>query len=294
MTFTAVTIIYNPNSTGPSAAHAKQLADQLVDSFPDLQIDLMGTKRPGHAQDIAYTQAQKTSRPLIISSSGDGGYNEVINGVMEVRRRGSNPVCMVLAAGNANDHSRTIYDRPILDVISDGQIRKLDLMKISYVSKGRKLHRYAHSYIGFGLTPEVARSLNQTDLNPLKEKVLALKTFVEFQPISIIRRGKAQELDSLICTTIGEMAKLLTLAKHARPDDGKFEVAVFPHDKKAKLVGNITKAALLGLKHPKSYKSYSFQTTSALDAQLDGEVIAIDSRTRVHIQICKQALETLR
>jgi hypothetical protein len=37
--------------------------------------------------------------------SGDGGYNEVVDGVMQAGDTGT--VCAVMAAGNANDHRRT-------------------------------------------------------------------------------------------------------------------------------------------------------------------------------------------
>ena len=37
------------------------------------------TERAGHARDLA-KQAAGTGRPLIVSVSGDGGYNEVVDG----------------------------------------------------------------------------------------------------------------------------------------------------------------------------------------------------------------------
>ena len=74
MKYTATTIIYNPNSTGPGTDYAKTIAKQLKKKYLKSQISLAQTEYAGHTEEIAYNSAK--------------------------------PVCMVLAAGNANDHSR--------------------------------------------------------------------------------------------------------------------------------------------------------------------------------------------
>jgi len=47
---------------------------------------------PGHARELAATAAA-TGRPLIVAISGDGVYNEVVNGIMDVE--GSSAVSAV-------------------------------------------------------------------------------------------------------------------------------------------------------------------------------------------------------
>ena len=37
----------------------------------------------------------------------------------------------------------------------------MDLISISAASQDFELQRYAHSYIGFGITPEIGHELNQ-------------------------------------------------------------------------------------------------------------------------------------
>ena len=52
------------------------------------------------------------------------------------RRRHATPAtrtwsCAVLAAGNANDHRRTTGERPLADAIVDGEVRRIDLLRLT-------------------------------------------------------------------------------------------------------------------------------------------------------------------
>src|SRR3982750_2899542 len=106
--YDAITIIYNPNSTGPSEAKARVLHEDLIKRRKRTKITLTPTKRAGHAEDLAYKAAHANRRALIISSSGDGGYHEVINGALRAQLEGAKPTVGLLPAGNANDHYHSL------------------------------------------------------------------------------------------------------------------------------------------------------------------------------------------
>ncbi|MBJ2122628.1 acylglycerol kinase family protein, partial [Arthrobacter sp. MSA 4-2] len=108
--FDTITIIFNPNSTGDAPTLAQELSDELVPALPGTEIRLQPTEHAGHAVDLAQ-KAASAPNALIVSVSGDGGYNEVVNGVMA--SGSDDAVCAVLAAGNANDHSRVIGRKPL-------------------------------------------------------------------------------------------------------------------------------------------------------------------------------------
>jgi diacylglycerol kinase (ATP) len=291
--YSAVIIIFNPHSTGPSELYAKRLQRELHKLYPDLKVELKPTKYAGHAEKLAYRSAKASKNPLIISSSGDGGYNEVINGAMRAQAEGATPVCAVLAAGNANDHERTLQDRPLIDAIKDGKERTLDLLKAQYKTRGQEKVRYAHSYIGLGLTPVVAVELNKTSLNALKELWIVLKTFYKFRPFKIKVKGLRQTLDSIIFTNIGEMAKVLTVAKNAKPDDGVFEIVTFPHSAKARLIRRLAKASAGGLQQTKRAEKYNFTVLKKMPVQFDGEVQFIDKNSQVQITSEHRILRTI-
>jgi diacylglycerol kinase (ATP) len=92
----------------------------LPELLVELVVELVATQHAGHAPELAL-DAATSGRPLTISVSGDGGYNEVVDGAM--RSGNANSVCGVLAAGNAKDHRRTIRERPQADAIVIGQGR---------------------------------------------------------------------------------------------------------------------------------------------------------------------------
>src|SRR6478752_4821166 len=80
--FTRIVIIFNPGSTGNAARLADELRDELVRRLPDVPLELRPTEYAGHARELA-RKAAGTGRPLLVSVSGDGGYNEVVDGVMQ-------------------------------------------------------------------------------------------------------------------------------------------------------------------------------------------------------------------
>jgi diacylglycerol kinase (ATP) len=291
-TFSHVVVIFNPNSTGPSDELASRLENDMRKLGVDVPILLQPTERAGHARQLAYDAAKQRPRPLIVSVSGDGGYNEVINGALKAQFEGAQPVCAVLAAGNANDHRRTIAKRPLAEAIAQGEVEHIDVLNAT-VSGASDQQRFAHSYIGVGLTPAVAIELNKTSLNRFKETLLCLKTFRDFHPVEIRSDGKTLVLDSLIFANIGEMAKVMTVAENAEPDDGRFEVVVFPYKHKLHLLWNLVRAVVSGLKGT-SVTRYEFEAVKSMALQLDGEVIEVSAGDRVQISVNAGALATVR
>jgi diacylglycerol kinase (ATP) len=283
MQFSAIFIICNPNSTSNSVKNAKELKTELAKIFPKLEIKLQKTKYAGHAEKLAYKISMDSKKPLIISSSGDGGYNEVINGAINAQSKGARPVCAVLASGNANDHSRTLQNGSLLASIKSSKIQRIDLLKVAVTNSRQTHERYAHSYVGLGLTPIVATELNKTDLNTLKELIIVLKTFYKYRPFKIKRDNKILKLDSILFANIGEMAKVLTISKKSKPDDGLFEIIAFKHDHKARLLRKLVKAAISGLDQPKQSKKYQFSVLKDMPAQLDGELLKLDKNSTITI-----------
>lgn len=293
MKFTDVAIIYNPNSTGPSDRYAKDLRGDLKKLYPNLNSSLHATKHAGHAETLAYTCAKASKNPLIISSSGDGGYNEVINGALRAQNEGAHPVCAILAAGNANDHSRTVLDGKLLDAIKAHKETSIDVIEIIAVRSGKKISRYAHSYIGLGLTPVVAVELNKTDLSKFKELVIVARTFFKLRPFKITVGQKTHKLDSIIFANINEMAKILTLSKNPKPDDGKFEVILFKHTSKLSLVRKLLVASTAGIDDGKQVKKYTFTVRKRTPLQLDGEILYVDKGSEVTVHSRHQMLRTI-
>ena len=290
--FDRVVLIFNPASTGHAQELAEDLRRELGQRMPELRVELLPTEHAGHATELARTAAG-TGQPLVVSVSGDGGYNEVVNGVMQA---GSDyAASAVLPAGNANDHRRTTKEAPIADAIVDGAVRRIDLLRLSAGGAAGDVVRYAHSYIGLGLTPVVAVDLEKGGKGSLREILTVVRSFAQFRPFEIqLENGYRQRFDSLVFANIAQMAKVATLAKETgRPDDGMFEVITLRHTAKWRILATAIKASITGLGKQPSVRSYSFTTLTPLPLQIDGEVMDLPAAATVRVDVAPQALRTV-
>ena len=143
--------------------------------------------------------AARDGHPLVVSVSGDGGYNDVVNGLMDA---GVDSACAaVSAAGNANDHRRVTRERPLADAIVAGDVSRLDLLRMT-VDDGRD-PRYAHSYIGLGITPTVALELETGGKGSIREVISTIRTFSRFRPFQNEIETGTESFDSVIFASPG-------------------------------------------------------------------------------------------
>ncbi|MFF0946083.1 diacylglycerol/lipid kinase family protein [Kocuria sp. CPCC 205300] len=291
--FDSICVIFNPHSTGNAPALAGQLRDQLTQDLPYRpEIRMLPTAHAGHAVDLA-KEAAGTPNALVVSVSGDGGYNEVVNGVMAAES--SDTVCAVLAAGNANDHQRTTARQPLAQAIAEGQVRRMDLLHLSTGNHPGAHALYAHSYIGFGLTPVVAIDMEKGNKGALKEMVSVVRTFAQFRPFRIQHPdGTRTKIDSLVFANIPQMAKVATLSEaEDRPADGRFEVILFEHAAKWRVLLKAARAATTGLGEQPSVTRYEFTALKPMPYQLDGEVRSVPAHTTVRVESAPSALTVI-
>ena len=289
--FDRVVVIFNPHSTGKAPQMAEQLRTDLSRRLPHTPVQLSPTERAGHGRELA-RQAAGTGRPLVVSVSGDGGYNEVVDGVMHA----DNPdaVCAVMAAGNANDHRRATGEQPLADAIVAGDVRRIDLLRLTVGTGAGARTQYAHSYIGMGLTPIVAIDLEKGGKGSLREIVSVVRTFARFRPFTIeLDDGRQHRFDSLLFANIAQMAKYATLSDSDQPDDGRFEVVTLPHTSKWRILTTAFRAATRGLGPQPTATRYDFVTLTPTPLQLDGELLTLDAGTSVHVAIAPAALATI-
>lgn len=287
--FTDLVIIYNPLSTGPGEEMAKRLKRDLRKH----KVRLVGTKYAGHAEQLAYKFAKASARPLIVSASGDGGYHEIINGLVKAQTEGAKPVAALLAAGNANDHHREVFKSDLIEGIASAKVRQIDLLTLESTAGGKPFKRYAHSYIGLGLTPKAGQELNKRKLNRFNQLWVIIRAFFELRPVQIIINGKKQAYDSLIFSNIGKMSKVLLLDENASTKDGRFEVTITKHLGKFSLLKQLLKASTSGLNDAISAEQYLFRTTRKEPVQLDGELFMLDASRDVKISISNKILSCI-
>ena len=278
-------ILFNPNSTGNGKENAVGFKKELEKAGIDTSIK--HTERKGHAAEIAEQYANDHPNSIIISSSGDGGFHEVINGVLSSR----NPDVVVglLPSGNANDHYKFVHSDNVIDRIVHADIDRTDVMKVS----SKDFIKYAHSYVGLGITPQIGEELNKTNLNKFKEAFLVLKNLNKTRPVKILYHNKVIKVDNLIFSSVGKMSKYLQLDEDADIRDGLFEVTLLKNKSTLSLLGHLFKAATKGNQPTKKENHDELKLLKRTDIQLDGEIYTLNAGSTMSITCEKQTLRSI-
>ena len=283
-----IIIIYNPNSTGDGKKNAENLQKELT-AVSKIPVTLQPTDFAGHAEEIV-KELENKSGTMVISSSGDGGYHEIINGVLSHGEPTSKIVTGLLPSGNANDHYHSVHYGNLVDRILKGDAQTIDLIQVTVGD----WTRYAHSYAGIGLTPHIGEQLTQATLNPIKEVWLSIRYYLNFRPVKIYTETGVHHYDSLIFSNVKRMSKYLTLSKKAKLDDGKFEVTGSKAGSFGKLLGHLFKATTVGLtEDAERVASYTFTSKRPIALQMDGEVYRFGPNSTVKVTMALKALRCI-
>jgi diacylglycerol kinase family enzyme len=306
--FARVVVVFNPNSTGDAPEDAKTFRERLSDRAPDLVVELRETERAGHAEEIARDAVREVPGTLVVSASGDGGYHEVVNGLLSAIEAGARGYASVLASGNANDHASAVHlgderDGPakaesqgldLVEAVALGKVKDLDVLELEVQDpSGEVTTRRAHSYVGVGITPVAARELNSHDLDAVREAFLVTRSFWRYRPLTITHGGKELKVDSLVFANIKTMGKYAQLSSGGRPDDGSFEVLLVKHRSKLRLL--LAFLRILRGKHHASSRTdpYVFTAQTPMPLQLDGELTEVDARAEVTVRVLPGALPSV-
>lgn len=96
-------VIVNPTS---GRGYAEKMVPVIASEMAkhELDFDLVRTVRPWHAAEIAEQAVKDGNYQVIITASGDGTANEVLNGIMRAKEAGYSPVAFaLLPIGTGND-----------------------------------------------------------------------------------------------------------------------------------------------------------------------------------------------
>lgn len=287
--FEQVVVLYNPNSTGASVKNAKTFKQKLEERSNGTYVaELKATEYPGHAEEIAEEYAASKKRTLLVSSSGDGGYHEIINGVMNVPS--AKVVVSLLPSGNANDHYNAVHTDMFYDDICNGKLRALDVLKVTSKIDGKKWTRYAHSYAGIGFSAYVGKKLTAANLNAWSEKMIVIKGLRRFRYVTIHENEKDENYSSLIVSNVGRMSKVLRLAEDSSTHDGQLEVSEIRYVNPLYTLRQLLTMMFVNSTKRRGAEKFAFETTRKLAIQLDGESYMLDAKSPVRISVKQRAV----
>jgi diacylglycerol kinase (ATP) len=283
-----VCVLYNPVSTSNSKGNALDLAKRLRRSSKSLKVSIKKTEYAGHGEAIAKYYAERKDVVLLVSSSGDGGYNDLINGVLKTSAK--NIITAVVPSGNANDHHRAVGSGKLVENIITDKRRRIDALKITTKVENKTWIRFAHSYAGVGISPVVGRELTRKKLNFFNEKWLFLKHVFSYRYVTIRVNGKKVKYISLVFGNVDKMSKMIKFSKNSSLTDGKFEVSAFRYTSKWLFLSKLFMAATVGAEETKSVSSFEFRTIKKTLIQLDGEDFTLDANSDVKVESMHNAL----
>lgn len=290
MKFHTVVIIFNPNSTGDGRANANELRSQILNTTKKISVEVVPTDHAGHAVDIAAKYADDKG-VVIVSSSGDGGYNEVINGVLKSEKHAA--AVAVLPSGNANDHFNSVASDSLVQNIVSGKSRYIESIQVDAAVDGKRWTRFAHSYVGFGITPKIGKELTIRKLNAFNEKWHTLYHLMKFKHVDVTQNKVKRRYSSLIFSTIERMSKIIKLDDSTNLHDGKMEVYETEYQTPWQLLLTLLHASLRGISRTARVQEYQLRTIKPTMIQLDGEVFVLDDDTDVTLTCRKDAIRTV-
>lgn len=158
-----IVAIVNPASAGgrTPAAFGRALP------FMPQGVSVMCTKTPEHATELT-AEALRAGATTIVAVGGDGTLNEVVNGFFADDQRISPDARLAwIPSGTGIDFRRSLlipeYGYKAADVLTSGQPRMIDLMRVSYTKRnGTTAVRYGINVTSLGISGVVADRANRT------------------------------------------------------------------------------------------------------------------------------------
>jgi len=168
-------LIINPRATSMTGRDAGLVVRALGSR---LELDTRQTKYRGHAGQLAAASAAD-GYDLVVTFSGDGTVNEVVNGLMQIPEPTDRPAIAPIPGGSANVFARTLglprdaggAVQRILAAVASGERRKIGL--------GLAGDRYFTFSAGLGIDAEVIADMERQRARGRRASVAAyLRTVV--------------------------------------------------------------------------------------------------------------------
>ncbi len=207
---------------------------------------------PEHIVELA-REAAVGGAELVVVVGGDGTVNEVVNGVLQSDRGGTE--LAVVPQGTGDDFARTFGIPTKLDdalaLAAGGTARPVDAGRASFRADGGQAERYFANFAGAGISGAIARRGAATSRRLGARAAYMWATVTVFArwrsvPMTIEadqERRQGPMFEVLVCNG-AYAAGGMRVAPDAAPDDGLFD---------AVLIGDITKPDFVTT-FPKIYK----------------------------------------
>ncbi|MFO7585537.1 MAG: diacylglycerol kinase family lipid kinase [Anaerolineales bacterium] len=272
-----------------------------------LDYHLVRTERPWHAAELA-GQAAREGWDVVVCASGDGTFNEALNGLMQARAAGFNHTALgVISIGTGNDFAGGVGIptnlEDSLETLAQGHRRKVDIGKVS--GGDFPDGRYFGNGIGIGFDAAVGfAALQLRFLRGLPAYLVgALQTvFFYYTPprLKIELDDDAIEQYSLMVSVMNgkRMGGGFRMAPNSDPHDGLFDLCIAERAGKLRIFGLIpmfiqgTQEGQPEIKMRRSKKVTVTALEGDFPAHADGETLCLKG-AQLSLELIPDALEVV-
>ena len=283
--------IVNPASgRGKGLGVGRELEERL--QYLNLDYQVLYTKAPGHAIELAQTAKEKFE--CVVAVGGDGTLNEVVNGLGQ-----SGCTLGLLPVGSGNDFARAVSLETKLDVALNkllrGRIRAVDLGKVN--------ERYFHNGVGVGFDAHVVHT--SLKVKRLRGNAIylysVLRTLFKYRPVSLAMQFNNQtHTNDYFMVTVGNGMSLgggFLLTPDAQIDDGLFDLCLIQNMPMPSVLRNLLK--VYSGKHKEDPRveivrteNLKIQSQEPFAVHVDGELLGMDL-TALNVEIIPKALNVI-
>ncbi len=305
-------IIVNPHAHSDMSVQQVQgqrdeISARLTEGLKLEKVEWSETKRPNHGRVLAQ-QAVRDDYDFIFAGGGDGTINEVLNGIMSVKRDAAKmPVLGVLPFGTSNDfYAGLRAAEAARPAEQQGDVTMpLDVGHVQF----DHVERYFCLTIGIGLSSwanlqylELSRTFGRRFAH-IPAAIAAVISYRFFSSVHITRdgvRSRARRLLTVMINNSPIISGGIHLSPDAKMNDGQFDVVVV---KAVSLLALAKLVLQVGMgTHAQSQsiemstvQKFTLTSRQALPIHVDGELVPeIDSKARrMEVEIMPSALRVV-
>ena len=256
-------VIVNPNAGRRKGGKDWEKISRLLSEF-GIKFTYFFSERKLHAIHLTAQNIERGYKNIIVIS-GDGTFNEVVNGVFTQNKYPTEEITLgMIPVGTGNDWGR-MYNIPrnykeAISILKTCKTVKQDIGVVQYFSSDKKETRYFINIAGLGFDAKVVKKTNQQKekgrsgvLIYLINILTSLLKYKNIQAEVIIDGKKTEDEIFTISLGIGKYAGGgMMLTPNAVPDNGSFDLTVIKKMKKIEIIRSLPKLYNgTILKHPR-------------------------------------------
>lgn len=296
-------LIVNPIS---GRGHGERSIPEIEAQFKAAGLDyqLTRTEYPGHALKLA---REAEGFDVIISAGGDGTSNEILNGILESKRNGSQPAMAIIPVGRGNDLA---YSMGIPATVTDAckcivedQRRRVDVGRV--YGDNFPEGRYFGNGVGVGFDAVVGfESLKMKWLTGFASYIVAAgkTTLLYFKaPRLKLVTPEGDHTGEYLMVSIMNGIRMgggFYMAPESKPADGKLDLCVVNQVRRRELlplIGKFTKGTQKGDRAVSFLRSDHLEIHAiegSIPAHADGETVC-EKGSSIRIELHPQKLEMI-